>query len=182
MILVLVSCKKSTTPTPTTPKEFLEVTIDGQKLRQDKDFGINVGTQVGQAQLCDGKTGVGAFHTTVANSRFDLSASLVHFRNQTDFVNSKSGDFQLTDDWIYSNMMGTKICNLALELKLQDNSGVSSVVSNKKHTVTSITKHFEDNTKVQYIIEGTFSGNYKNTSNVTYPLSGSYRVLIEVVK
>ncbi len=182
MILVLVSCKKSTTPTPSTPKEFLEVTIDGQKIRQEKDFGINVGTGLGGLNLCDGKTGFLAYHTTATNSRFDLNANLIHYRNQSDFVNSKAGSFQITDDYYISVFNGVKICNLGLEVKLEDNSGISKVISNQKHTVTSITKHSENNTYVQYIVEGTFSGNYRNTSNATYPVSGSYRVLIEVVK
>ncbi len=183
LIILITSCKKDeNTSSVPSHNEYLEVTIDGQKLRQDKPIGINVGTQVGQSQLCDGNPGVGAFHTTVENSKFELSASLVHFRNQSDFVNSKTGDYQLTDDWIYSNMLGTKICNLALEIQLRDNSNKSSVVSNSKHSVTSITKHFEDNSNVQYLVEGTFSGNYRNSSNLTYPVSGNYQVLIETVK
>ena len=79
-------------------------------------------------------------------------------------------------------MSGTKICNLALEVKLEDNSEISKIVSNPIHTVKSINKHSEDNSKVQYIVEGTFSGNYRNKSNVTYPVSGSYRVLVQVLK
>lgn len=180
-LFTIVSCKKdSDSPTTTTQKGFLEVSIDGQKYTKEKDFGII--TQMGQSQLCDGKTGVGTYHIYIGSSRFNLTTTLVHFRNQSDFASSKSGNFQLTDDWIYSNMSGTKICNLALEVKLEDNSEISKIVSNPIHTVKSINKHSEDNSKVQYIVEGTFSGNYRNKSNVTYPVSGSYRVLVQVLK
>lgn len=115
LILTIESCKKEETKTTNSnQKEFLEITIDGQKLRDDKDFGLTVGTILGQSQLCDGKSGVGQFHTTVKNSRFDVSVYIVHHRSSSDFSNSKPGDFQLTDDWVSSNTLGTKICNLAL--------------------------------------------------------------------
>jgi hypothetical protein len=183
LILTIESCKKEETKTTNSnQKEFLEITIDGQKLRDDKDFGLTVGTILGQSQLCDGKSGVGQFHTTVKNSRFDVSVYIVHHRSSSDFSNSKPGDFQLTDDWVSSNTLGTKICNLALEVKIDDDSKPSSIISGQKHTVSSITKIKDVGDKTQYLVEGTFSGNYKNKSNVTYPVSGSYSVLIEVLK
>ena len=181
ILLTIGSCKKEDIKT-TNPnqKEFFEITIDGQKLRDDKEFGLTVGTNVGLSQLCDGKYGTGQFHTGVENSRFDVGVYIVHTRNLTDFSLSVPGNFQLTDDWT-NPFSGTQFCNLTLEVKILDDSQLSSLISGQKHTISSITKIKDDGNYTQYLVDGTFSGNYINKSNVTYPVSGSYSVLLEVI-
>jgi hypothetical protein len=181
LLFTIGSCKKEDTKTTNSDqKEFLEITIDGQKLRDDKDFGSNVGSIAGQSQLCNGKSGTGQFHTSVKNSRFNVSVYMVHNKNLTDFSLSVPGDFQLTDDW--TNLFRPQVCNLTLEVKIEDDSELSSLISGQKHTISSITKIKDVGNDTQHLVDGTFSGNYKNKSNVTYPVSGSYSVLVEVTK
>jgi hypothetical protein len=177
------ACKKAT-PNPSNPsqKEFLEITIDGQKFVEDKPFGFNAGTITGSPTLCDDKTGLAAFHTSASSNRFDCTVNLLHYRSATEFLNSKTGNFTIIDDWSSSFISGTKFCNLTLEVKILDNNSACKLVSLPVHKVNSISKVKEDSKRIQHLIEGDFSANYKNGSNTTYPISGKYSMVIETLK
>ncbi len=178
------SCKKeSNSATPNTNQsEFLEVIINGQKFYESKPFGLNVGTSVGNPNLCDNKLGIVAFHTTTQNNQFECNASLIHYRSNSDLSSISPGNFTLIDDWSRSFLNGVLPCNLTLEMKIYDNGESLVLLNNSIHKVTSISKITEIGNAVQYLIVGSFSGNYKNSSNANYSVSGNYSMLVEVFK
>ncbi|MFN5218424.1 MAG: hypothetical protein ACK5CL_06625 [Sphingomonadales bacterium] len=182
-ILGTYSCKKAT-PNPSNPsqKEFLEITIDGQNFAEDKPFGFNAGTVTGSPTLCDDKLGLAAFHTSASSNRFECTVNLLHYRSATEFLNAKTGNFTIIDDWSSGFISGTKYCNLTLEVNIQDNNNACKLVSMPVHKVNSISKIKEDTNRIQYLIEGDFSANYKNASNTVYPVSGKYSMVIETLK
>jgi len=177
------SCKKAT-PNPSNPsqKEFLEITIDGQNFLDYKPFGLNAGTTTGSPTLCDDKFGLLAFHTGASSNRFECTVNLLHYRSATEFLNAKTGNFTIIDFINTSSSANTKYCNLTLEVHIEDNNKACKLVSMPVHTVNSISKIKEDTNRIQYLIGGDFSANYKNALNTVYPVSGKYSMVIETLK
>ncbi len=156
--------------------EFFEIVINGQKYREVLDPGNFSGFD--NQTTCDGKRG---YELNIwdgnLNNKYDVNTDIIHYKNEVDFKNAKTGNF------IFST--GSSTCNFSFYCTISDNSiqnKQASLMSGATHSVTSIKLISTSNGKKEYLISGNFSASYKNSANSTITVSGAYQKSIEVLQ
>lgn len=181
-IVLLSACKKNGNDETASSDYFLKVSIKGQNYEKNEDISFNIFQVTSQTGCVAGKPYSMSNINQIDVSAYFFDLFIFHFENAASFTGSKTGSYNIYD---YN---GTP-CNLGLVVALDDESFPSfsqkectlqtgSLVNN----ITKLTKVSETSTDIKYNIEGNFSCNFKNFSNVLIPVTGSYRTWIQVDK
>lgn len=181
-VLMLNACKKNANEEAPSSDYFLKASIKGQNYERNEDVTFNSFQYTNQDGCITGKSYTMSNINQINVSLFSFDLNIFHFENTSSFNGSSTGSYNVYD------YLGTP-CNLGLVVDLEDESFSSfsqrqcklqtgSLVNN----ITKISKVSETSTDMKYNIEGNFSCNFKNFSNVIIPVTGSYRTWILVEK
>jgi hypothetical protein len=179
LLVTLGSCKKEETKTTNSNHtEFFEITIDGQTFKETFTF-LNLSGF--ESTTCDNKPGfLNTIHDPDLNSRFSINTDISHYKNEIDFDTKGVGNYVLNGG---PNPFG--LCHLTFYLQLSDKSHSNENTTLQPggvHTLTSIETISTSSGKKDVLLEGTFSGVYKNSSNSNISVSGRYKKIVEVLK
>ncbi len=160
--------------------DIVNLTINGKKYDESKSLNIHF-TRDNQ-KMCDTKKGrEEAIGCKTPDSRFSVSFYLLYQRINTDFKNSKAGNYSISD---YSNIINylqndTGPCNLHLYATLDDN-GKSAKFYTGSHAVPKITLLKTGSQYTDYEIEGTFTSVFVNSNKENITMTGTYKKVIQV--
>jgi len=174
LLSINTACKKP----DNTNNGLFEVTINGQKFTNSWPPGF-VDLSGFSSITCDDKPGyfINIFDSDL-NSRFEINTDLQHYHNNVNFGTGATGTFGLTDEGSPS------YCHFTLYFALKDKS-----LSNQRttlqpggnHIVTSIKTLSNSSGRKEVLVEGTFQGTFKNSSNTNISVSGNYKKIIEIL-
>ncbi len=180
LLILLGSCEKNKTNTSTTggTSQLFEITINGQTFNETfpSDFvdlsGFNTTT-------CENKPGyLINLYDPDLNSQYSIDTDLQYYYNEVNFKTKGTGSYSLTSS---SSM---SLCNFSFNLKLYDKAQTNdntTLLPGGVHTVISITTVSSSASRKEVLVEGTFSGTYKNTANSNIVVTGKYKKIIEVL-
>jgi hypothetical protein len=182
LLITHISCKKGSTSTPssnTTTTESIEVTINGQTF--SNTFPSSVVNLSGfHSTSCDNKPGyLNSIYDDDLNTQYSVITYIQHYKNATDFDSKSIGDYTFDGGPNPANF-----CHFTFYLRLSDKSQTNNnttLLSGGKHTVTSVKTISNSNGKRQVLVEGSFSGTFKNSINTNIPVSGKYKKIVEIV-
>jgi hypothetical protein len=173
------SCKKDTELPKTGFNQLFEIVINGQQL-----YNVTLPPEIVvlngiSSTTCDNKPGfLLSLYDPELNSRFSINTDLQYYSNEVDFKTKGAGSYSLTSS------SALNLCHFNFNLKLNDKSQPNSnttLLSGGVHTVTSITTISSSTGTKQVLVEGAFSGTYKNSVNVDIVVSGRYKKIIEIL-
>ena len=184
--MIFPSCKKnSDSKSDSASGYFLDVNINGQPFSVKTISVFGLVNQDG----CDTKIYTHQNIGQIDVASYFVEVNLTHKQNKIDFTSSVPGTYAVKSEDIFSmtNPYPYGIsCNLDLVVSLDDktlsNQETTLLSTNRVNTITSISISKESSTKTTYDIIGNFSCSFKNSRNVTIPLTGKYKAFIEVLK
>ncbi len=181
-VLTVFSCKKDSVDSSSGSSGFLKITINGKVYENSIDvngFIVHVGFD--NQTLCDNKLG---FQENIMDlpldSRFDVNTDILFYRSNADFKNSKPGTYTISN---YGIDLFKTYCNLNFNISLRDNNATgnkSTTFVTGTHTVSTITFLNTKSNYSEYLVGGQFTASFKNSDNVTIPVTGSYQKVIQV--
>lgn len=183
LLSINTACKKSSTPVPdNTNNQLFEVTINGQKFTNSWPSGF-VNLSGFSSNTCDNKPGyfINILDSDL-NSRFQINTDLQHYHNNVNFGTGSTGAFGLTDLFPMPGSPG--LCHFTLYFALKDKSlsnQRTTLLNGGNHTVTSIKTISNSSGRKEVLVEGTFQGTFKNSSNTNISVSGNYKKIIEIL-
>ncbi len=182
LALTLVSCQKDSISPGSGTSGFLKITINSKNYENTFDengFVAHVGFD--NQTLCDKKMGfLENITDQPLDSRFTANTDILFYRNNTDFKNSKPGTYTISK---YGVDLYKTYCNLNFNISLEDNNSSgnkSTAFVTGTHAVTAITFLNTKSNYSEYLVAGQFTASFKNSENVTIPLTGSYQKIIQV--
>lgn len=183
------SCKKvspNNSSTLSSTGYFLEVSVNGQTFTQKSAISVfGFENQNG----CDTKL---YNHQNI--SQIDVvscfvEVNLTHKQNKVDFANSTSGTYAVKSEDMFSmtNPYPYGIsCNLDLVVSFQDkttaNQETTLLPSSRINNITALSISKESSTATTYNITGNFTCTFKNSKNISIPVTGRYKTFIDVLK
>jgi hypothetical protein len=177
VLFLITGCKKSEdSVTPMTSGDFLNVKINGTEF---KNSIMSTGSGFDNQDLCDNKKGffMNLFDKPLS-SRFTINTDIIHYRSNNDFKNSVAKQYTIGKD-NYSSPN----CNLAFFISLEDYSTqgkITTEILNGTHVISKIKQISSTSGSTKYQISGTFSADFRNSSKVVIPVTGSYQTSITV--
>jgi len=183
LLSINTACKKSSTPIPdNTNNGLFEVTINGQKFTNSWPPGF-VDLSGFSSTTCDNKPGyfINILDSDL-NSRFQINTDLQHYHNNVNFGTGAIGTFGLTNGPPPPGSLG--YCHFTLYFALKDKSlsnQSTTLLTGGNHTVTSIKTLSNSSGRKEVLVEGTFQGTFKNSSNTNISVSGNYKKIIEIL-
>ena len=183
ILFYMTSCSKSTPKTPTTPssttsKQFLEITLDSKVYKYDLQGVVMAGYL---DVLCDNKKGfLNNIYDGDLDNRFTINTDLFHYTIDADFKDVSPGNYTLVDVDYFKDY-----CNCTFSLNLEDNSLSNyrtTLLAGGKHNISSVKFLGSASGNNEYLIAGNFTASYKNSANATIPVSGSYQKIVSVTK
>jgi hypothetical protein len=176
--LALFSCKKNSDTSSNSGNDFLEVTIDGQTLRNELPPGTSYcyENQAG----CDSKVYVERVIDEFHKSTFEFNGFLKYYQNNVDFAPSQPGQYDVKK----SSWDNPAICNLTFCFTyiVQGQPGSMTIQPGAVHKISSIKEYSSDNTRVNYTITGEFSCSVLSATNETHTITGKYRKTVPAYK
>lgn len=171
--LSLFSCKKDSGTSST--DNYLEITINGKNYKADVSgtFGFT------DNETCDEKPAYLANVGQVETSDFFFDIYLLHYENVADFQDATTGDFSV------KNSFFSTLCNFDVGVELEDNTQddiETTLFSGGKNTISDIKQVGETSTEINYVVKGSFSCSFRNSSNDKIPVTGSYQLTLNVLK
>lgn len=174
VILLIIGCSSDTSNSSSS--DYLEIIVNGKTYKNEiYSSGSGFSGQSG----CINKPHFLAFMSDIENSNLSLSSEILHLQNETDFKSSVVGKYKTVSSY------STSDCNLDLKLSFLDktqNVQSTQIQSGGVNTITSISKGNSTSTDTEYIVNGNFSSNFKNNSNVIIPVTGKYQITVLVLK
>jgi hypothetical protein len=81
------------------------------------------------------------------------------------------------------NLESSSTCNFDISVGLQQNNKECTLQNTSKvNNITSVSKASETSSYILYKVSGNFSCNFKNSSNVIIPVSGTYTTYVQAFK
>jgi hypothetical protein len=179
IVLSIGSCKKDSTNTPTGgTSQLFEITINGQTFNETFPPDL-VDLSGFNTTTCDNKPGYMInLYDPELNSQYSINSDLQYYHNEVNFKTKGTGSYSLTDGSSFNS------CHFSFKLRLYDKSQVNdntTLLPGGVHTVTSITTVSSSTSKKDVLVEGTYSGTYRNTANSNIVVTGKYKKIIEVL-
>jgi hypothetical protein len=180
LLSLFISCSKNEEATPkyTESIDFLEVVINEKTYKKDIYSG---GTGFGNQTGCiAGKPHFLGLLAQIETSTFFFSSNISYLENEVDFIKFSAGKYA-----VQSSSISNSICNLNLDINLEDKSLTNkktTLVSGGINTITSIKKGKATAANVMYEIQGNFTCSFKNNSGAIIPISGKYQITVPVYK
>jgi len=177
------ACKKSGTPIPgNTTNEFFEVSINGQKFTNSWPPGF-INLSGFTSITCDNKPGylINILDSDL-NSRYQINTDLQHYHNNVNFGTGTTGNFGLTDGPLLPG--SPSYCHFTLYFALKDktlSNQRTTLQPGGNHIVNSIKTLSNSSGRKEVLVEGTFQGTFKNSSNTNISVSGNYKKIIEIL-
>ena len=177
IVPLLLGCKKEksssniTSPAVETKGDFIELTINGKVFKS---------TELGMFGSISDPSNYCLYQSK--NAEYEIQIDIVHNKFNKDFVNSKTGEYSIIDD--YPEVLdNTKNLDLAVIIGSSSKYQHFILQSGSKHSVTSIiNKGLNKEGNTLYLISATFSCNYLDTEkNIPYQISGKYNYTIKVL-
>jgi len=170
---------------------FLNINISGTNFNSE---GLYATGFAGQNNCSDNGDLFLQYIGEVENSALYVEVNLAHFENLNDYANAQKNNIiatRITDTnsvWTFStDGIDSDFCNLNNDLSIIYEDKKTSTYLNLKpnsqstHKITKVEFVSEDSQSKFYIIEGNFNCTFLN-KNSDVPVSGSYRIKIEVLK
>lgn len=182
LALTLFSCQKDSISPGSGASGFLKITINSKNYVNTFDEnGFVAHAGFDNQALCDNKKGfLENITDQPLDSRFTTNTDILFYRNNTDFKNSKPATYTISE---YGIDLYKTYCNLNFNISLQDNNSSgnkSTTFVSGTHAVTAITFLNTKSNYSEYLVGGQFTASFKNSDNVTIPLTGSYQKIIQV--
>jgi len=174
---LFISCSKSDSSTSTSNSQYhLDATINGSKFSWQSigtfSFDMNDGCVANKKYIL---TNAGQ----ITSAQYNLDVMVKTYRTATDFVASTGAHSVRSSDALYSS----STCNFDISVDLDQNgSSCTLQTTSLVNNITSISKASENSTYVRYAVSGSFSCNFKNSSNVLIPVSGIFTTQVTAFK
>lgn len=174
-MILFYSCNKSSNNAIT--KDYqLEVSINGTKYSWQ-----NIGTFSFDNQ--NGCVSTKKYALTnlgqITTAQYSLDVLLKTYRLAADFTN-QTGSHLIQPS---SSLSTITTCNLDISIDLRDNNKSCTLQStNLINNITSISLVEENSSFTLFRVQGNFSCNFKNSSNIVIPVSGIYTTQVQAYK
>jgi len=173
--LLFFSCKKQNS-SPVSTNDYLKITVNGIQYNEDLySYGSGFTGQTG----CISKKHFDSYIGIIENSKLSYSLYIRHLENDIDFANVQIGTFKI------ASRGQSSICNLDLIALFEDktlSNPSTTLIAGGTNTISSITKLSSTNTEQLYTIAGKLNCSFKNSANVTIPITGEYQITVDVFK
>lgn len=170
---------------------FLQVNVSGKDYASEGLYATGFG---GQENCLDNGDLFLQYVGEVENSSLFIEVSFAHFENLIDYSNTQKNNIlssRVVDTnsiWTFStDGINSNFCNLNNDLSIIYEDKSTDTYLNLKpntqstHKITKVNFLSEDSQSKFYIIEGNFTCTFLN-KNIDVPVSGNYRIKIEVLK
>ncbi|CAA9203516.1 hypothetical protein FLA105534_04696 [Flavobacterium bizetiae] len=193
LILILFGSCSSSDENDSNSNEdlFLKINISGTTFNSEGLYATGFGSQDNCSNTGDLFL---QYVGEVENSALYVEVSLAHFENLDDYANAQKNNIlttRITDTnsvWTFStDGIDSDFCNLNNDLSIVYEDKKTNTYLNLKpnsqstHKITKVDFVSEDSQSKFYIIEGNFTCTFIN-KNTDVPVSGNYRIKIEVLK
>ena len=177
LVSLFISCSKSDSSNSATNQKYrMDATINGTKYTWENlgtfSFDNNPGCIASKSYIL---TNAGQ----ITSTQYRLDVLVKTYRVASDFVAS-TGAHSIQPAY---KLESSSTCNFDISVDLTQND-TDCILQNtsKVNNITSVSKASETSSYILYKVSGNFSCNFKNSSNVIIPVSGTYTTYVQAFK
>jgi hypothetical protein len=177
LVSLFISCSKSGSSTTASNLKYrMDATINGTKYTWENigtfSFDNNPGCIASKSYIL---TNAGQ----ITSAQYKLDVLVKTYRVASDFVSS-TGAHSIQPAY---KLESSSTCNFDISVDLtQNNTDCILQNTSKVNNITSVSKASETSSYILYKVSGNFSCNFKNSSNVIIPVSGTYTTYVQAFK